>query len=393
MSCTRARRAASLSSASTSRSASSSRCAVLPPGAAQASSTRARRGGRPRADQQGRGALRRRRPAPTPRRRRSPAVAPPGRARSSTTAWLPIGRRATGPAPPAAARRPPAVARRALTRSVIGGCAVGREQQGLPVRRASRAAGVRSTTAGGCRRHRAGRASGRDQRVALAQEAAQHGVDEGALRAWRALARRMHRLVDQRVLGVGRRRRRRPQQGERAEQQRIDRAAAAPSAPARSRTACAPPSQRSTWNAQCLRARPRVGAGTRASASVSERPARTACTASAAWSSRCDSGSDRRWRTGRHAGSLAPRSVCSAGPAPRARTGGTVVRTSCGPCDSRGGPCRQTTTTTPIFRSEDDLARPARVRAHPLPAGRRRVPLPRQRQHRRPSSATASSTS
>ena len=74
-----ARRCGSLSSASRSRSASSSRCAVLPPGAAQASSTRApaRQAGAAAA------AARRaapRRPAPRPRLRRSRAAAAPGRA-------------------------------------------------------------------------------------------------------------------------------------------------------------------------------------------------------------------------------------------------------------------------------------------------------------------------
>ncbi len=119
------RRAASLSSASTSRSASSSRWAVLPPGAAQASRTRAPAGRRwlapSSAQQQGRGALgggvlhrdiavvetreplHRARLLPAPRPA-APRLGPPCRRRQ--------------------ARRGSRRHRRgaALTRSVIGGC-------------------------------------------------------------------------------------------------------------------------------------------------------------------------------------------------------------------------------------------------------------------------------
>ena len=126
-------------------------------------------------------------------------------------------------------------------------------------------------------RQRVGQRRG-DDRLALAHEAAQHGVDEaGAAR--RAPGRRRHGLVDQRVLGVGRIARR-PEQRQRDEQQRVDlRRRRLRREPAR--TASAAPSQRSAWKASaCVPGR--AGAGQRASASLSERPARTAPTASAA---------------------------------------------------------------------------------------------------------------
>ena len=61
---------------------------------------------------------------------------------------------------------------------------------------------------------------GGDDRIALAQEAAQHGVDEGGALG-RADVHRRDRLVDERVAGVGRVVLG-PEQRERGQQQRID---------------------------------------------------------------------------------------------------------------------------------------------------------------------------
>ena len=59
------------------------------------------------------------------------------------------------------------------------------------------------------------------------------------------------------------------------------------------RAAVALPSQRSVWKlSACVPGR--ISAGTRASTSVNDRPVRTACTASAVWSSRrCRAGEGR----------------------------------------------------------------------------------------------------
>jgi hypothetical protein len=159
----------------TSASASSSRCAVLPPGAAQASSTRSGAPGRAASPQQQRRAswapasctdsiavreardrVHRQRLRQDQRRRRPPLAAMPLRASAQHL-------RPTDPAAysPAASWAPAVVGR----------------QDRLPLARDGPAAAARSTSADGSTRDRVG-VGGRDQRVALAQEAAQAGVDE-----------------------------------------------------------------------------------------------------------------------------------------------------------------------------------------------------------------------
>ena len=130
----RARGAAGrLSSASTSRSASSSRWAVLPPGAAQASSTRApaRQAG---AHQQAARRAGRRRPAPRRRRRRSRAGGrrAPGASSTMVCGADRAGRQARGL--PGAARYCAPVAWRWFTRRHIGGRSWAAARMRLPVR-------------------------------------------------------------------------------------------------------------------------------------------------------------------------------------------------------------------------------------------------------------------
>ena len=118
----------------------------------------------------------------------------------------------------------------------------------------------------------------RDDRLALASEAAQDGVDEAGARR-RPAARRGDGLVDQRVLGVGRIARR-PEQRQRDEQERVDLGRRRfRREPAPHDLGGAEPAQR--VEGERLRARARLG-GQRASASLSDWPLRTAPTASAA---------------------------------------------------------------------------------------------------------------
>jgi hypothetical protein len=154
----RGMRFGSLSSASRSRSASSSRCAVLPPGAAQASSTRAPGGQASAPEQhQARGALRR------GVLHRHVAIGEAGqllhRAGLGQHHGLAGQRRVVQQRGRAAGGGQPlhvvgAVQRRALTRSVIGGCSLA--ESAAPATALGQSwRSVRSTRRGGCRRPRA----------------------------------------------------------------------------------------------------------------------------------------------------------------------------------------------------------------------------------------------
>ena len=126
VSCTRSSRVASLSNATRSSSPSSSRCAVLPPGAAQASNTRALAG---KPVPHNRGAARWADASCTD----TSPCAQPGNANTlqglcSWMAWPSKAASFSKVAPwPSAARRSrywAPVARRAFTRSVMGGCSL-----------------------------------------------------------------------------------------------------------------------------------------------------------------------------------------------------------------------------------------------------------------------------
>jgi hypothetical protein len=165
---------------------------VLPPGAAQASSTRAPSAGAVRRAAAARRAGRRR-PAPRPRLRQSRAVAAPGRAGPAP----PPGR--PGPGRPAAWRRE-ALGGQPLHVGRAGAAAgvhaqrhrralVGGGQQGLPGLRPVVLDALyppQRVVVGAQRRACTACTS---QRVALTQEAAQHGVDEAAAAGMRRWAR------------------------------------------------------------------------------------------------------------------------------------------------------------------------------------------------------------
>ncbi len=117
-----------------------------------------------------------------------------------------------------------------------------------------------------------------------------------------------------------------------------------------------------------------------ASTSLSERPARTACSASAVCSSRVERGKE----------GVFTRRVYRPAPLPSPRQGHEARRGghNCALPQLRGhrgtSHVRQEPTAPHLFRSEAELAAAAAASdTHPLPPGRRRPPLPRQRQHRR----------
>ena len=222
-------------------------------------------------------------------------------------------------------------------------------------------------------------ASAASSAVALAQEAAQHRIDEAGA-AGAPLRGRLHRLVDQRVrrvdgcagasIAVGRGAARRPA------------AAAATPAPSAAgidrrrrglrrqpaRSAVAVPSRRSTSKLSAW-VPGRAAAGQRASASLSD-------LAGAHGLHRVGGMAEQAGQ--RKRGIHRAESTGSAGRRAAARPS----RLRCGHPTTAGGPCPHPSASHDL--SQRGRAGPAqRLAAHPLPAAGRRLPLPRQRQHRR----------
>ena len=257
-------------------------------------------------------------------------------------------------------------------------------QQRLPLRRPVVPAGARSTTAGGCTRHRVAAARPATSASRSRRKRRSTALTKPAL-ARRALPRGRHRLVDQRVLGVRRRLEPRPQQRQRGDAAGRRPPAAAPSAPSCARTAWRRAEPAQHLEGQRLRARARVGGHARQR--IVERAARRGPPAPRRRCGRADARAAARGAAAgdRRCSRMQSRSRCALqwqGHRPRRQ------------CSTFATGCRHAGNhIQPIFRNEEDLAQAARVRAHPLPPGRRRLPLPRQRQHRRLHPATASSTS
>ena len=362
-----------------SRSASSSRWAVLPPGAAQASSTRARAGAprarAPRIQQQprrqlGPGVLHRDVPLGEARQLASPGTARPARRRAARTPRRPArpraGARVAGRirAPrvhPQRHRRPAVVGgeqRRPLVRPVA------RQALGPPAGWLCTATGSRSasaTTASASRRKRRSTALTNEP---LRRSRRRAAVPPGPPGCAPGTAARRAATAARATSAAGRR-------------------PGAAASWARGSARCqgaAQPAQHGSRAPARPGGRP---AGTRPSASVSECPARTACTASAVWPSRRASGSDGAAERVFTARSLRRTAV------PADRACAAPLRSS----QALFGRTRHAERDPhPIFRpgARRGARRPARLRAHPLPPRRRAVPLPRQRQHLRASSTTAS---
>ena len=227
----------------------------MPPGAAQASRTRApgRRAARPRSSGAARcaaaswtetsalgeaGQLRHRhRPAQRDRRRRR--ARPPSIPLRGER--LDVGRRRSCAA--------------ALTRRVIGGCTL--SASAIACQRSGQSARRRSSHQSGWLKRASGSASAAATIASRSRPKRRRtALTKPALRGARR-ARRRHGLVDQRVLGVGRIARR-PEQRQRDEQERVDLGRRRlRREPARAPTSAAP-SQRSAWKASaCVPGRAR----------------------------------------------------------------------------------------------------------------------------------------
>ena len=294
--------------------------------------------------------------------RTSAIAAPP-----SATAVDPArGERRRGTRPPSCAAT--------LTRKVIGGwtlsaSAIACQRSGQSARRRSshQARMVEARQRVGERR--------RDDRLALAPEAAQDGVDEaGAAR--RAPRRRRHRLVDQRVLGV-RRLARRPEQRQGDEQERVDLGRR------RLRREPAPHHLGGAEPAQGMEGE-RLRAGPRRRRAAGERVVeRLAGAHRADRVGGVTEQARQRQRGGRcgcgHRPSLGLSPPRARGHAGRAKGG----RVRYAPLPDIREPRHGRREAHPDLSQRDRPRPPAGVGPDPLSPGRRRLPLPRQRQHRR----------
>ena len=275
-------------------------------------------------------------------------------------------------------RRPAASPRRALTRSVIGGCWLSASQHRLPLRRPVVPAARSIHHSGWLKRGHAGRAAPRRRSASRSRRKRRSTALTKPALGRRALAR--GRAPPGRPACARRTAARRPRGhssasalsssastaggGALRRQPRAHRLRARRASAARGRSAPARPAARRPGSAPARRS----ATGRRAPPAPRRRR-----------------GSSRRASGSGGAGcGRSPRAVYGLGPRPRVRRARTLRTIGAVAAASSAMPERPHRTPDLPQRGRSGAA--AGLRAHPLPAGRRRLPLPRQRQHRRPSS-------